>query len=301
MASKLAQSCCNISYDFLTICISIADVVTDIIVLIDFYNKGRMVFFAISLAILILAQCSYSIAFALRFNTMDNWKAWKSSLAFFCCLPFGTIVAFILYFAGEESECGCFNDFITDNLHLDADNWFTPSNEDSNMVKFIKRKLDRHLGFLLEAAIEAFPQSLLQIVAIVYYQEANVISIISILLSMFSVMSKSFILSQGAEKYTFIWTWLCVVTDFFGIFFTFSWVFYSNDAIHGEYYGYFNVFGLIWIWKFAISILFPISLFLIIFFGFVYWFFGFLIMYDPESDDGCCKKCFMSLLWFIFS
>eukprot|EP01083_Nonionella_stella_P053229 140877_1 len=74
MASKLATNCCNIGYDVLTICISIADVTTDIIVLIDFYNKDRMTFFAISLIILILAQCAYAIACSVRFNTIDNWR-----------------------------------------------------------------------------------------------------------------------------------------------------------------------------------------------------------------------------------
>ena len=64
---------------------------------------------------------------------------------------------------------------------------------------------------MIEAAIEAFPQSLLQIIAIVYFQEANYVSIISILISMFSVMSKSLILSQGVERYTFVWTWLWYV------------------------------------------------------------------------------------------
>ena len=36
---------------------------TDIIVLIDFYQKERMAFFGIPLGILILAQCAYSVAF----------------------------------------------------------------------------------------------------------------------------------------------------------------------------------------------------------------------------------------------
>ena len=69
MASRVTRKCLNMSYDLLTILISIADVATDIIVLIDFYNKDRMVFFGISLAILILAQCAYSIAFAMRYSS----------------------------------------------------------------------------------------------------------------------------------------------------------------------------------------------------------------------------------------
>ena len=62
---QLATTCCNLIYDILTILISIADVTTDIIVLIGFYNSDRMTFFTISLIILILAQCSYSMAFGL--------------------------------------------------------------------------------------------------------------------------------------------------------------------------------------------------------------------------------------------
>ncbi len=127
------------------------------------------------------------------------------------------------------------------------------SSTHSKMVKWINSKLNKHLGFLIESVIEAFPQSLLQIIAIVYFKEANYISIISILLSMFSVMSKSLILSQGIDKYTFIWTWLCVVTDFFAIFFTLTWIFYANDAL--EKYHVFggiklNIFGAIWVWKY---------------------------------------------------
>ena len=132
-------------------------------------------------------------------------------------------------------------------MGLDTELWFKPDASDSDFTKWLKTKLDKHLGFILEAAIEAPPQSLLQIIAIVYFQEANYVSIISILLSMCSVMTKSLVLSKGLEKYTFIWTWLCAVADFFGIFFTLSWVFYSNDSIHGNFFGYFNIFGTIWL------------------------------------------------------
>ena len=257
MASDAVTKCCNISYDIMTILISIADVTTDVIVLMDFYNKDRMGFFGISLGILILAQCSYSIAFAIRFDTIYSWNECLAALAFCCCLPFGTVVAFIMYFGSEEAELGCLHDCLRFDLNLEAGSLITIKETDSDTTKWIKTKLERHLGFILEAAIEAFPQSLLQIVAIVIYQEANYVSIISILLSMFSVMSKSLILSKGVEKYTFIWTWLCVVTDFFGIFFTLTWVFYTNDSIHGDFFGYFNIFGTIWLYKFAISNYFP--------------------------------------------
>ena len=142
MASGLATSCCNASYDILTIFISIADVATDIIVLIDFYNKNRMTFFGISLSILILAQCSYSIACAVRFNTINRWKVWESCVTFFCCLPFGTCVAFLIYFSSEESTLDCMSQYLS-NMDLTTDGWFTPKPKDSKLVKFIKQKLDK--------------------------------------------------------------------------------------------------------------------------------------------------------------
>eukprot|EP01083_Nonionella_stella_P220767 789499_1 len=298
----MASTCCNIGYDLLTIVISIADVATDIIVLIDFYNKERMSFFTISLTILILAQCSYAMACAVRFNTLDNWRAHNSCLAFCCLLPFGTLVAFMIYFASEETGLECFRNFMHDGLNLKLNNsLFKVKVRDSNIVTWIKKKLDKHLGFILEAAIEAFPQSLLQIIAIVYYQEANYISVISILLSMFSVISKSLILSQGIEKYTFIWTWLCVVTDFFGIFFTLTWVFYSHNSIHGEFLGYFNILGQIWMYKFAISTLLPVVFGLVMFFGFAYWFVYCGMLCDPEFDRSLRVRVGWSSLWLTLS
>eukprot|EP01083_Nonionella_stella_P114976 340421_1 len=269
--------CCSISYDILTILVSIADVTTDIIVLIDFYEKERMTFFIISFIVLIIAQCSYAMAFSIWFETVEEIGYFLACCLFCGILPFGSFVAFCIYLKDEDV--------------------FQPSDSDSPMTKWIKRKLSKHIGFVLEALIEAFPQSLIQITAIVYYQEANIIAILSILISMASVMSKSLLLSQGVEKFTFIWTWLCAVTDFFGIFFTLTWVFYSHGSLSGEWFGYFNVFGTIWLWKTFVSVLFPIALVLVLFFLIGYWI-VFLFIVDDESDR--CKAFGYCLLWLVF-
>ena len=119
---------------------------------------------------------------------------------------------------------------------------------------------------------------------------------------MCSVMSKSLVLSQGINKSTFIWTWLCIVTDFLGIFFTCTWVFYSNDDIHGDFLGYFNIFGEIWFWKFAISTLVPCALATIVYFLAVVpvLFFGILFTTGHGSGTNQCDKCGYSILWLIF-
>ena len=59
----------------------------------------------------------------------------------------------------------------------------------------------------------AFPQAILQLVAIVIYKEANIISIISILLSMLSVASKSFVFSiaTALNLKQLLFNWLCAI------------------------------------------------------------------------------------------
>eukprot|EP01084_Bolivina_argentea_P147435 257952_1 len=136
------KHCCSISYDILTIIVSIADVTTDVIVLIDFYDKERMTFFIISLVVLIMAQCSYSIAFAIRFKTVDELGFCLACCWFCFILPFGSLVAFCIYLADEDC------------LDVASNSMFNVNIRDSALTKWIKRKLNKHMGFILEALIE---------------------------------------------------------------------------------------------------------------------------------------------------
>ena len=104
-------------------------------------------------------------------------------------------------------------------------------------------------------------------IAIVIYREANMVAIISILLSMTSVSTKAMIFSRSIDSSVFLFNWLCACADFFGIFWTISWVFYNTD-IHllsdnqlnwSAFINSFNFIGQLWIYK-MISTLIPITL-----------------------------------------
>ena len=251
-------NCGNVLYDVVTIFISIADIVTDVIVLISFYTHQRWTFFVLSLIILIIAQMAYAILFIYRYNPEQKCthKFFGAVAIFFCLLPFGTIVSFLIYFTDDkDSE---FSKWFGRVTGYDVNNTLHShelNKNQSQLRKWIIKKLSRHMGFIIEAGMEALPQSLLQIIAIVYYNEANYVSIISIFLSMFSVMTKSLIFSQGIDFKTYIWTWLCIVVDFFGIFFILTWVFYTNDTLlTPDFLGYFSVIGEIWFYKVMLSV-----------------------------------------------
>eukprot|EP01083_Nonionella_stella_P114978 340433_1 len=89
------NKCIDISYDIITILISIADITTDVIVLISFYIQGRTTFFTISLIILVIAQMAYSVLFIVRYNIFDS--VYQTTVVFLVLLPFGSIVSFLVY------------------------------------------------------------------------------------------------------------------------------------------------------------------------------------------------------------
>ena len=60
------KECSSYFYDGLTAIISLSDVVTDIVVLISFYNANRITYFTISLVIIILAQVYIGILHFIR-------------------------------------------------------------------------------------------------------------------------------------------------------------------------------------------------------------------------------------------
>ena len=296
--SDLLQSkCFNHFYDGLTIFISIADVTTDVMVLLSYYYLKRMTFFWISLVILLLAQFGYVMVFVFTFEIDDLTDKMEQFLMFICCkfeccvrtvqccrerrcccwrmlsycdkridnnqcwfaificffmiifsimgsiglavsMSLGHLVAFLMYFAEDEESkvCQILNRYfgIVKRTRIPLEDHL------SEETKFAIKKINRHGGFILEAFMEALPQSILQLVAMVYYQETNIVSIGSILLSMTSIMTKSFVISQGIEWKSYLFCWLCVITDFFSIFFIVSWVFLSSEDIGGDFLGYFR-------------------------------------------------------------
>ena len=84
-------------------------------------------------------------------------------------------------------------------------------------------RLIKHMGFIMEALIEALPQSIIQLIAIVYYQDTEYINVISIIISLISVSTKTLVFSVAIDFRVFIFNWLSLVCDFFGVFAIVSW------------------------------------------------------------------------------
>ena len=73
------------------------------------------------------------------------------------------------------------------------------------------------------ALVEALPQSIIQLIAIVYYQDTQIINIVSICISLLSVATKTMVFSMAIDFRVFIFNWLSLFCDFFGIFAIVAW------------------------------------------------------------------------------
>eukprot|EP01084_Bolivina_argentea_P227906 384993_1 len=237
----------GILYDILAQVISILDVTTDVIVCIQYYQNDRMIFFGISLAILCLACIAYDITFTGTY--CDETKICKKIAFFLVVLPISPFVPFLMFFTSDptsalskylNNQC-CFNMYFGDRVSTDENS--------SKLRQFMEAKIMKHIGFIVEAFVEAFPQAVLQMTSIVVYNEANILSIISILISLLSVASKSFVFSIAtAITLKQLWfNWLSAVSDFFGLFFTVSWVFYKPENAALE--SVFIIIQSIWLYR----------------------------------------------------
>ena len=78
--------------------------VFDIIVLVQFYNQDRMIFFGISLTILIIVQYAYSYISWLRWSPPGD----ITIFALLCCcfiVPFASTFLYWIYFSDRYTNC----------------------------------------------------------------------------------------------------------------------------------------------------------------------------------------------------
>ena len=99
---------------------------------------------------------------------------------------------------------------------------------------------------------------------------------------MTSIMTKTFVISQGIEWKSYLFCWLCVITDFFYIFFIVSWLFLNSEHLDANFLGYFSIIGEVWCYKVMISILPPIVIAIVCYFTVGWWVALYFIWYENK-------------------
>ena len=252
-SEKMSSLVWFMTFDILTILISLADVVTDIIVLYQWHSDGHFTYFWISLGILSAANLSYYILFVRRLWDVNN------NLLAFCCnifivLPLSPLIPYCIYFYESPHFCSRFTDFVNKIVFeyttypsatglppelLRALQQMDDVHFDLMFKKLVRHKLDCHIGFILETFLESFPQSILQMIAILQLSStnesaANIIIVSSIFLSLISIAFKSILLLAVDDLWSSIFNWMATTIDFYAIFVFVSWLFLEiedNDYV----------------------------------------------------------------------
>eukprot|EP01084_Bolivina_argentea_P189193 325429_1 len=146
----------NYIFDILTAIISLLDLITDIIVTIQYYYEEKYSFFITSLLILLAAQISYITIFKYRYRYLEEdekalttFQKIKYSL---CLVLLSPILSFIFYFAADENDR--LTKFLDDRFKLKFHVFIESDKDEKNepkMIKWMKKKLGSHVGFIAES------------------------------------------------------------------------------------------------------------------------------------------------------
>ncbi|ETO08707.1 hypothetical protein RFI_28678 [Reticulomyxa filosa] len=223
----------------------------------QYYDENEKVFFWVGVSNLIIAQLCYNFAFIIRYEGSSSCI--RRLLIFTCLLPLSPLLSFAFYWASLPNNK---LSILLKRIGLEPQEYNSKANasnseEGLDLREWAVERFHKNLGFLLEAAVEAFPQSLIQMSALVYTSRANWVTLSSIFLSLISFATKSIVFCQSTSFWVFIYNWVSMFCDFVGIFVVVSWVFFlpsihTEQTIQHTFFGRISVMGQVWLLKVVI-------------------------------------------------
>lgn len=165
----------NTSYDLLIIFITIADIITNLLILYNFYHNKQWPFFWIDLFIIVFTHCGYIVVFFRRILIHKEFRKYPCTIALLYTLVviFSPLMVFVFFFTSDQSRnlSKIFNKYvpiiIVRRNHLVDDNLYTydgianhrtACENTSNTDHWVKLKLRKHVGFLMQGVCESLPQ-----------------------------------------------------------------------------------------------------------------------------------------------
>lgn len=230
-------------FEIVQVLSSILDIGLDVAVCMDFLKKKQYEAFYASILVFMIAQTAYAFLFVAAFGKNLRTPT-KKIKAFIVALPFAQFVPLfnwlesfhfkliddsLNYFHLEPSET-TYVEGREPRLPLGREKDDVDNTDDNALWSFAHRKFKANMGFLIEAIVEAIPQAMIQTCAVVVYGDADLLIVISILMSVFVVASKGYMLSYSIDTSSFLFNAFCVVFDICGLFSTLVWTFAACSA-----------------------------------------------------------------------
>ena len=267
------RTCCDAffsvlgwTFEIVTVLISLSDIASDILVAAQFYSESEYVWFWLVVGTLIVSDIIYSIVLSMFLTNSRSkyFPRFPPLLMFFIVLPIGQLGP-ILYWALEqlrpsqdvvpkptEWSVSKKDAAVTHNraLQQEVEAIATSAKTMERVERTLFRHLRTHLMLYIETVAESIPQSVIQLLAITFLGRVTLIQALSMALSLYSIISKGYVLSHSFTVRMFILKFMAAAHDLFSLFYVFSSIL-SKDApqeMSVPFFHSISVSTLSWIW-----------------------------------------------------
>jgi hypothetical protein len=273
------------AFSFLTVVINVADVATDIVVCIAFWQEGETLWFGLVLASLLLSHLVYTVTATFLLPSQSHmWRPYgflPLPLRLLVSLLIAQFVPFINFVleschdvasppapqldfgrvvgataAGDESA-------VSATLGQAADEEFAGVARSQMLNERLRLGIQSHFRkfglFYVETVVEAAPQAVIQLLAISFLGRATEAQLLSLCFSLFSITSKMVVLSRSYDARVMMFNFLLFAHDVFSTYYLFTTVIavetardVSLGSLHLSWLGY------VWLLKVVITMAFAV-------------------------------------------
>eukprot|EP00667_Euglena_gracilis_P010173 EG_transcript_10360 len=214
-------------FDVLTVALGVTDVVSDIMVCVQFYQQGLWVPFGFCVLILLNANVVYT-----HFSVEQGLLASPPMFGHVGLLVHERLVAYprrrlILYgLVFPVAQAMPALNWLLCKMSAPPD---TKGPQPRRLMDTLHGALEEHWRshglFFVETVVESIPQSILQLIVITILDQVTAIQILSIVLSIVSIISKAYALSLSLDLRVFALKLLMLSYDVLAMFFLFASLF----------------------------------------------------------------------------
>ena len=238
---------------------SVVDIVSDLLVAAEFYNRNAMLWFYLVVVSLVVSNCVYAflgvdeplpalcrrIPLLTRFVTPRPNKAKFvtgniACVVFVLALPFAQLLPLLdfvmhrwqLYDSSVDAEVDHgWKFFLSSNEHSAAyaDSSFLLSSEMEEDAELLRRMsegfnahIQEHAFFYLETFVESIPQSIVQLLALSAMDSVSTVQLVSLSISVFSIVSKAYVVARSFDLWLLVAQFSLVVLDVLGSYYIYS-------------------------------------------------------------------------------
>lgn len=227
----------DLFFDVFSTSLSFVDLISDVFVSIQFYQEGEYVYFWVSMCIFFIAQCAYVTQFETQFSGLFDGMC-KRAIRCVLVFPFAQLVPVVVWLAAAEKEWFL---RLLKRFGLNAHQPALSNNAADPLQQYFSKKWREHWGFIIEAVVEAVPQSLLQMAYIVTRGKATPLNVFSIASSLLTVCSKGFLFTFSIYPLMVLFSACCFCADVTGVFATVSFLTMPSAAPSSTTYSLFGI------------------------------------------------------------